>query len=114
MPCDAHLARERHVMPERDRTSKANLGHQQAMGTNSRTVANRDQVTNLRSAPDDRAAQRRAVDRAVRADLDVVLDDHVSHLRDLVMFTFVGGKAEAITADAGAGVDDDAIANDAI
>ena len=41
------------------------------------------QVVDLRAAADARLAERRAVDRGVRADLDVVLDDDAADLRHL-------------------------------
>src|SRR5262245_45156418 len=63
-------------------------------------VADLDQVVELRSAPDARTAEARAVDAAVRADLDFVFDHDAAHLQELELAAFlVGREAEAVGAD---------------
>ena len=51
-----------------------------------------------------------AVDRRVGADLDVVLDDDAADLRHLEVPPRPDGEAEPVLADAHAGMDDDAVA----
>ena len=66
-------------------------------------VADLHQVVELGAAPDARLAERRAVDRGERADLDVVLDHHDPHLRELVVAALgVAREAEAVGPDHGA------------
>ena len=70
------------------------------------------QVVDLRAGADARLADRRPIDRRVRADLDVVFDDDVGVLRDLqVRAVGLLGEAEAVAADDGAVLQDDAIAD---
>ena len=69
-----------------------------------------DEVVDLGTAPDDRRAERRPIDRHVRADLHVVLDDDGADLRDLDARLPVLDVAESIAADDGTAVDSDAIA----
>ena len=47
-----------------------------------------------------------AIDRRVGADLDVVLDHHAAHLRDLAMAAAVEREAKAVGAEDGAGLND--------
>ena len=44
-------------------------------------VADVNEVVDLCSAPNARFVERAAIDRGVRSDLDVILDDQPSHLR---------------------------------
>ncbi len=52
-----------------------------------------------------------AIDRRVGADLDIVLDDDAAGLRNLLMALRTWQIAETVLADAGAGMDDHAIAD---
>src|SRR6185312_14257644 len=53
-----------------------------------------------------------AVHRGVRPDLDIVLDDDAADLRDAFGPAGTADEAEALAPDAGAAVDDDAIADE--
>ena len=65
-------------------------------------------------APNPRLADRRPIDRRVRADLDVVFDDDVAVLRNLEMRAVrLLDEAEAVAADHRAVLHDDAMADDA-
>jgi hypothetical protein len=68
-------------MPERDAAGDPGLRDEQAVRADPAAVADDDELIDLRPLADDGAAQRRALDRAARADLDVVLDDDVADLR---------------------------------
>src|SRR5690606_20798544 len=61
---------------------------------------------------DHRIAAGAAVDRGVGADLDVVLNDDAPDLRHLEMALSAHGEAEAVLADFGARVQDDAVADE--
>ena len=70
------------------------------------------QIVDLGALADDGVADRAAVDRGVGADLDVVLDDDAADLRHLRDARAAPGTiAEAVLADARAGMDDDAVAD---
>ena len=72
------------------------------------------EIVDLRAGADARAARLRAVDARVRADLDVVFEHHVSDLRDSFRSALDERPAEAVAADDAAGVQHDAVADDAV
>ena len=77
-------------------------------------VRDLDEVIDLRPLADHRVAARAAVDRGVGADLDVVLDDDAADLRHLQVALRAHGEAEAVLADAHAGMEDDAVADEGV
>src|SRR5690606_2271318 len=77
---------------------------------NDNVMANLNEIINLCTFADDRIAQRAPIDGAVRADLDIVLNDHAADLRNLQVSLRSHGETEAILADRDSGVDDDVIA----
>ena len=95
----ADLARARH----------AHLADQDHVLTDIAVVAYLHEVVDLRAAPHNGRAHGGAVDGGVRSDLDIVLDDEPSHLRDLLVGGSVERIAESVGAQHGAGMDDDAI-----
>src|SRR5439155_875461 len=74
------------------RARHAHLADQDHVLTDIAVVAYLHEVVDLRAAPHDGRAHGGAVDGGVRSDLDIVLDDESSHLRDLL----VGGSVERI------------------
>src|SRR4029077_4865671 len=76
--------------------------------TDARVVADLDLVVELHAFLDDRIVERAAVDRGGCADLDIIADPHAADLRDLHPAPVVVGDAEAVGADHGARVHDDA------
>src|SRR5205085_5816936 len=76
-------------------------------------VADVDEVAELGARADDGGAEGGALDGAVGADLDVVFEHDVAGLRDFVVDAAAGGIAEAVNPDRRAGVDGDAVAQDA-
>src|SRR5215471_35616 len=69
-------------------------------------VPDLDEVVDLGATADDGLAEGRTVDRRVRADLDVLLDPHDPHLRDLAVPLAVPEVSEPVGADDRAGVED--------
>ena len=68
-------------------------------------------VIDLGAAADDGVIHRTVVDGGAGADLDVVSDDSAAKLANvMVMALFIGGEAEALTADDGVRTKDDAVA----
>jgi hypothetical protein len=69
--------------PSRARSGDPAERDEQAVGADVGGVADLHEVVELRSAAHVGVAERGAIDAAVRADLDVVLDDRAPDLRDL-------------------------------
>lgn len=68
-------------------------------------------VIDLGAAADDGVIHRTVVDGGAGADLDVVSDDSAAELANVMVVTlFIGGEAEALTADDGMRTKDDAVA----
>src|ERR1700722_15833495 len=63
---------------------------------------------------DMRVVHRTAVDRGVRADFHVVLQDHAAELWNADEAFARDREAEAILADAGAGIDHDAVTHQSV
>src|SRR5690606_11653450 len=74
-------------------------------------VSDLDEIVDLGAFPDDRVGQRASVDRGIRADLDIVLDDDPADLRDLLRPGTPRGKAEAVLSDPHTRMNDDAVAD---
>src|SRR5580704_244130 len=97
---DAGVARDRHARPDREMTAKTHLSRHlhaiadyrracqsgqcgdDAMLADATVVADLHEVVDLRTAPDLSAADLRAVDAGVCADLHLVLEHDVADLRD--------------------------------
>ena len=73
-------------------------------------VPNHDEIIDLRPFADARRLEGRAVDRAIRPDLDVVIDFKPAGVRDLHMAAVDLAITETVTAEHGAGVHFDPIA----
>src|SRR3989440_3151188 len=104
----APLARQHHAAPEPGAARDADLGHEDRVLPHLDVMSDLDEIVDLGAAADDRVAEGRAVDRAVGADLDVVLDRHAAHLGNLAVARAVEGEAEAVGADDGARMHEDA------
>ena len=92
----------------------ADLGDDQAMPSDRAVVSDLDEIVDLGSLADDRIARRAAVDRGIGADFDVVLNDDAPGLRDLLMASRRRQITETVLADANAGMDDNAVADQGV
>ena len=77
-------------------------------------VCDLDEIVDLGALADDGVAGRAAVDRRIGADFDVVLNDDAPGLRDFLMSLRTRQIAEAVLADASAGMDDHAVADQSV
>ena len=111
MADNADLSAENAVMAQRCRACDADLRDKQAMRADLCAVADGNLVAYFCAFADDGIAERAAFDGAAGAKLDIIFKDHHADLRYFMMLAVVGGEAEAILADGGIGVDDDAIAD---
>src|SRR5262249_46850553 len=84
------------------------------MTANRDIVADLYQVVDLGPLADDGVAGAAAVDGGAGADLDIVLDDDAADLRDLEMSRRSHHEAETVLADADAGMDDHAVADERV
>ena len=74
-------------------------------------VSQMAKVIDLGTTADDGIVHRAVVDSRAGADFDVVSDDGTAELANvMVMALFIGGEAEALTADDGVRTKDDAVA----
>ena len=77
-------------------------------------VGDLHEVIDLGALADHRVAAGAAIDRGVGADLDIVLDDDPADLRHLQVPAGPHGEAETVLAEAGARMDDDAVAEERV
>src|SRR5687768_16732876 len=111
MSVDSSLAADRHEIAEPRRSGDADLRDDHAMPADLDVVADLHLVIDLRPLADHRVAVSAAIDRGVRADLDVVLDDDAADLSDLRVAARPHRKPETILADADPGMDDHPVAD---
>src|SRR5688572_6274338 len=98
MTRETDLAGEGHVLANFCTTGNANLRDDNGVFANDDVVADLDQVIDLRTFTDNRAAKRTTIDRHVRANLDIVMNDHVADLRHFAVDAFVEDITESIGA----------------
>ena len=88
----------------------ADLRHEQAEPADPHVVRDVHEVVDLRPRADHRVVDAAAIDRRVRADLDVVLDDAPADVRDLRVRAVAEHVAEAVGPEPRAGVHAHALA----
>src|SRR5438046_1220925 len=74
-------------------------------------VGNLDKIVELHTAANDGRFERAAIDTSVGADLDVIFDNNLAHLRKFHMGVAVFHKPETVCADYRASMNDDAVSN---
>src|SRR3954463_7438175 len=107
MAVDLRAAVDDAVFADVGAAGNAGAGGNRSVRANAHVVADLDVVVELHAFLEHRIVDRAAIDGGVRADLDIVTDHHAPDLRDLDPSALVGGEAEAVGADYGAGVHDD-------
>ena len=112
MAADADLPAEHHVVFDVRAAGDAHLRRHQHVAADGHAVRDLHQVVDLRARFDARLADRRAIDRGVRAELHVVFDDHGGDLRDLLVRAVAAAdESVAVAADDDAVLQDDAVAD---
>src|SRR5262249_6343633 len=86
----------------------------QAVASDRDVVRDLDEIVDLGALADYRVARRPTVDCGVGSDLDVVLNDDAPGLRNLLVPLRRREVAEAVLADAGAGMNDHAVADQGV
>ena len=111
VPGDADLSAHHHIVLDDGTAGDADLRGQQNAAADLDAVGDVDEIVDFRALADPRFADRRSIDRRVRADLDVVFDDDVGELRNLQMLSVrIFREPEPVAADDGAVEHDNAIA----
>src|SRR5436309_2644827 len=94
-----------------DRTRQPRLsGHSRAI-PNLAVMTDLDQIIELHATPDNSCPHGRSVDGSVRANFNVILNDHVADLGDSDQFAAVLDKTKTVGADHSAIEQSDPIAN---
>src|SRR3569832_2097395 len=108
---DADLGADDDEITELAASGDAGLRHDDAGTAQACVAADLDQVIELGSLADHGVAEGAAGDGGASADLDAVLDDDTTDLRDLHVPLWTGGEAEAGLADLGARKDQHFVAD---
>ena len=108
MSGESGLARDGHVVSDLGAAGDAHLRHHDAVLADRHVVSDLNEVIHLGSAAEDRGTQRGAVDGHAGADLHIVMQDHLSDLRNLAVLSLVEHIPEAVRTDDRPGVDSDA------
>src|SRR6185437_1591070 len=119
MIADADLSAHHHIGTDGGGARDAHLAGDQAVMADLHVVGDVHEVVEHRAGADRRVADSAAVDGAIGAELDIVLDDHAAELRHAQQALAAGHEAEARAADGDVGREGHAIAdqgevNDAI
>ncbi len=113
MPRDADLPGQDHVVLDDRAAGNTDLRRQNHTPADADAVGDVHEVVDFRAGANPRFADGRPIDRAVRADLNVVFDDDGGGLGNLeVRAVGLSGEPEAVAADHDAVVKDDAMADD--
>ena len=96
---DRRLPAHLHEVAQDGRTADSNLGGDHAALPNSDIAAELDEVIDARAGSDARIVERTAVDRRVRADLDVIPDHDPAKLRCRHVATVMKAEAEPLWTD---------------
>ena len=111
MAGDGRLPGENDVVPQLGAARDAGLRDEDAIVADLHVVRNLHQVINLRALADDRRAERATIHGHIRADFDVVADDHIADLRHLAMNGAVKHVTKSIRADDRARMDANSFAD---
>src|SRR5690606_6187974 len=107
MPRNAHLPTDLAMVAHFAASGDAGLCYHYIVRPDLRVMADLDQVVQFGSLADDGAADRGPIDGCVGADLHIIVQDHIAHLRHLLVHTIlVRREAETIGPDHRSAVDD--------
>src|SRR5262249_11175974 len=107
---DAGHAADNDKVAQHHTPRNADLTGQYAMTSDFRVVPDLHQIINFLALADHGVAERAAVDRRIRADLDMILHDHAAELGNLHVTVSAGRKTEARTTKLHTGLNDDIVA----
>src|SRR6266516_2671574 len=96
MPGDTDLPGQSHVVAQSRAPGNADLGHKNAMLPYNHVMGDLNEVIDFGAFTDDRRTQGRTINRYIRADFHIVMNDHVANLRHFSVYALVQDIAEAI------------------
>ena len=112
MAADAHLPGHDHIVFDDRTAGQTDLRCQEHAPADGHAVRDLHQVVDFGARANARFADRGPIDRRVRANFDVIFDDHVGVLGDLqVAAVGLLREAEPVAAEHRAVLEDDAVAN---
>ena len=114
VPEDSHLPPEHRVFADLGAAADTILGDDNAVFSNDDVVGDLHEVVDLGAFADEGVAECAAINSAVGADLDVVLDHDAADLRNFAVMILIKNITVAIGADDGAGVNADTVADPAL
>ena len=106
---NSRLRGDHDVITELGAAGETDLSHDQTMTANRDIVGDMDEVIDFCTLTNDGGAEGAAIDGRVRANLDVVVDDDVTDLKDFPMAALIEHVTKAVGANNGTGVDGDAM-----
>jgi len=108
--CNSNSATKDDKIFKRHAATETRLCDDNTMAANDYVVADLTEIVDFRRLSDDRVPYAATIDRRPGADLDVVLDDHSSSLRNFLLCG-TGDVTKAILPDAASGMDHYAFAD---
>src|SRR5687767_13487299 len=108
---DSHLPADHAALTDRRAAGDTRLPRHDGVRTDMHVVGDVHLIVELHAVADHGVLDRAAIDRALRADLDIVADADRADLRDFHPRAAVRRKAEAVGADDDAGMQDAAVAD---
>jgi hypothetical protein len=111
MADNTYLTTNRYVLTQLGASGNSGLGNDDAVFTDNAVVGNLHQVINLGAPSNKCQSQGRTVYRCGCSNLNVVFDNDNADLGNFLIGLAIRGIAEAVTADNGTAVDDNAAAD---
>ena len=112
MTGDAHLTAQPIPLTDGGRAGDTGLCRYGGMLLYLTIMGDLDKIVDLHSPPDDRGIEYSAIDTGISPHLHVILEDHLTGLRDFVPALICGGKSKSICTQNGTRVQDTAITDD--
>ena len=99
MSCNSNLSGENHVLSNFCRSSQSDLGTQQRVFSNARSVTDLNQIVNLRARRNMSLTDAGAIDAGISLDLDIIVQHRWTRLHNLVPLPRITlGEAKAVSA----------------
>ena len=96
VPRNANLPREDDAVAEAHRAGNADLRHDQTKSPDAYVMRDLDEVVDLRAGTNHGVVEAAMMDRGECADLDIVLDDTSTNVRDLLVTAVAKHVAEPV------------------
>ena len=110
MAGETYLAGESHIISKASTTGNAGLSDDETVLADGDVVCNLHEVIDLRSFSDRGGPERAAIDRHIRANLYIVVNDHVSYLGNFAVRSRIENISESVRSDHSACMDSDSTA----